>query len=337
MELKDKEKKILNFMVREYIRYGIPVGSQFLSEMKKIRLAASTIRKVLQFLEKEGYIIQMHKSGGRIPTDKAYRFYIDEYVKPKFEKNKDRNKEKLPSLILSAGSTEEIYNQIALMLSKQSRQVALLFRTDKIEAKLLRISLILREGQTIMYAITFDNGETNTGIFQIDYKTNRTEVNEAEQILNQRLEGLSSNEIKTAINNRMRDIPPSRRKMIDNIINHKESIFKFKSKALLIIGGINYLISQIDLLKPSSIEEILSFIEQKEALEEFLSCRPKETYQVSIGTEHKQPALSSCSIMTYPINKKEHRAVLGILGPTKMQYSEILNLLYEIGESNYEW
>ncbi len=335
MELNIQLKRVLSILVREYIRHGEPIGSNTLSQTHTIKLAASTVRKILHELEEAGYLRQNHKSGGRIPTDLAYRYYVDEYVVPHFEERKTKIKSRNTSFSIAAGSTEDVFNQLTSLLASKSKQVVLFFRADSSGEPLVRLNIILREGQALMYVNTYADGETHTSIIETDYRPNKDEVLSAERTLNERFEGLTVSQIRVGFDERVKNLPPSKHRLIDETRNHIDDIFPIRSKALITIGGIHNLISYINVLSPSHLEGIMSYMDQRDALRELLSCREKDRYQVTIGTENPPIELETCSLVTYPMNKSSHRAVIGILGPTRMPYDKILTLLEEIGEGDY--
>ena len=85
MELDERKIKILKTIIQTYLETGEPVGSRTISRDSDLKLSSATIRNEMSDLEQMGYIIQPHTSSGRIPSDKGYRFYVDEIVKEKDE------------------------------------------------------------------------------------------------------------------------------------------------------------------------------------------------------------------------------------------------------------
>ena len=83
MELDDRKVKILKTIIKSYMETGEPVGSRTISKILDLKLSSATIRNEMSDLEEMGYIVQPHTSSGRIPSDKGYRFYVDEILKDK--------------------------------------------------------------------------------------------------------------------------------------------------------------------------------------------------------------------------------------------------------------
>ena len=85
MELDERKIKILNAIIQTYLETGEPVGSRTISRFTDLKLSSATIRNEMSDLEEMGYILQPHTSAGRIPSDKGYRFYVDNLMKVKSE------------------------------------------------------------------------------------------------------------------------------------------------------------------------------------------------------------------------------------------------------------
>ena len=114
MELDERKEKILKAIIQTYLETGEPVGSRTISKYSDLKLSSATIRNEMSDLEELGYIIQPHTSAGRIPSDKGYRFYVDQIIK-----EKDSQVEHMQELmILISGPS---YNQTKLKFIQLSK------------------------------------------------------------------------------------------------------------------------------------------------------------------------------------------------------------------------
>ena len=98
LELDERKTKILNAIIRNYLETGEPVGSRTISKYTDLNLSSATIRNEMADLEELGYIVQPHTSAGRIPTDKGYRFYVDDMMSEKEKKIIEELADKLPAM-----------------------------------------------------------------------------------------------------------------------------------------------------------------------------------------------------------------------------------------------
>src|SRR5664279_3713251 len=122
-ELSDREKVILRYIIEDFIYTANPIGSQAISQKKDISLSSATIRSVMSDLEEMSYITQPHTSGGRIPTDKGYRYFVNELMGAGSLKSNDKNKiKKHIDEVELAG--DEIYKEVSRILGKLSREIS---------------------------------------------------------------------------------------------------------------------------------------------------------------------------------------------------------------------
>ena len=122
MELDSRKTIILNAIIRTYLDTGEPVGSRTISRYTDLNLSSATIRNEMSDLEEMGYITQPHTSAGRIPTDKAYRFYVDRLVQEKTEQVTAMNS----LMIARTGRLEEILKRVVKLLASNTNYTAML-------------------------------------------------------------------------------------------------------------------------------------------------------------------------------------------------------------------
>ena len=113
MDLDDRKIKILYAVIRNYLETGEPVGSRTISKYTDLNLSSATIRNEMSDLEELGYIIQPHTSAGRIPTDKAYRLYVDTIME-----EKDREISELKGMLVETeGKMDRVLKNVAKLLA----------------------------------------------------------------------------------------------------------------------------------------------------------------------------------------------------------------------------
>ena len=111
MELDERKIKILNAIIQTYLETGEPVGSRTISRFTDLKLSSATIRNEMSDLEEMGYILQPHTSAGRIPSDKGYRFYVDNLMKVKSEEVVRQNE----VMVQKVDKLEQVLKQVVKM------------------------------------------------------------------------------------------------------------------------------------------------------------------------------------------------------------------------------
>lgn len=125
MYITERQGEILSYLVEKYIHTAMPVSSGLLEEICDLNVSAATIRNDLQELAKKRYITQLHTSGGRVPTDKAYRFYVDEIMEGENIYPTLATKRKIKEVISTANDAREINRAAANMLARLSENLVI--------------------------------------------------------------------------------------------------------------------------------------------------------------------------------------------------------------------
>lgn len=122
MDVTKRQNTLLDFIIREYVRTAKPVPSALVNKKSKLKVSPATIRNEMNYMEKEGYLEQRHTSGGRVPTDKAYRYYVNQLLShpKKLEVNPEDKKDITKALSKAGTDSRAINKAIALVLSEQS-------------------------------------------------------------------------------------------------------------------------------------------------------------------------------------------------------------------------
>ncbi len=120
-----RQEKLLDFMVREYVRTAKPIGSALIADKSHLHLSSATIRNEMFDLEQAGYLSQFHTSGGRVPTDKAYRYFVDKLVRGEELDPAVSEKNKIKSVIDSSDNPQELNKNVARVLSNLSDNIVI--------------------------------------------------------------------------------------------------------------------------------------------------------------------------------------------------------------------
>ena len=125
--LSDRQVKLLDFIIREHVKTAKPVGSALISKKAGFKLSSATLRNEMGELEKAGYLAQLHTSGGRVPTDKAYRYYVNSLLKTKNNFNLEtRHKKKIKDALSGIPpDPREINKVVARVLSNLSENLVI--------------------------------------------------------------------------------------------------------------------------------------------------------------------------------------------------------------------
>lgn len=323
--LTDREKQILANLVNYYISSADPVGSRVIANKFKMGISSATIRNTLQDLEELGLVIQPHTSAGRIPTDLGYRVYVDYLLKP--EELNEVEKEYIKHSILKEGrGINEILGQTCKILSEITNQLGITIAPRFESGILKRINLIPISSERIMVVVVVESGLAKSVILEIETMIDENSLSEVEQVLNERLSGLTLGQIKDSISQRLSDVSGKGR-LVKLIINSKDKIWtEYHAEDIHIVGTDN-LVNQPEFSDLMKVSQLVKIIEDGSTLSEFLSSAIDDGLIITIGAENKLKEIINCSMVTSNYRIGKITGTIGIIGPTRMEYDKLVSVV----------
>jgi len=334
MELNERMKSILSAVIHQYITTAEPVSSGMISEKYNLNFSTATIRHEMNLLEKYDYLWQPYTSAGRIPTDKGYRFYVDNLMQKSFLTGNE--KKQIIQIYQKSKEFEETMRITSQLLSKFTNNIGVVLG-PQIFNNLIKYVQFLPIGDNCILVLVI----TNTGlacqkIIKITYKININNLNYISNYINDKL-------TKKDIN--ILDINNLLRQELDKIMLFQENFncitdflaecfdFQDVSDKVYLDGRINIMLHP-EFKETNKLNYILSFIEEENALantiRKYFEFRQTK---VIIGKENIQKEMQSCSLVTRKYNIKGKPAgAIGILGPTRMDYPRMISIVEYISD-----
>ena len=187
MELDERKEKILKAIIQTYLETGEPVGSRTISKYSDLQLSSATIRNEMSDLEELGYIIQPHTSAGRIPSDKGYRFYVDQLMKEK--ENEVTEMQEL--VIQRVDRVELLLKQLAKLLAVNTNYATMISGPQYHHTKLKFIQLSRVEAGKLLIVTVLEGNIIKNSIVRLDAELNDDEILNLNILLNNSLNGLT--------------------------------------------------------------------------------------------------------------------------------------------------
>lgn len=199
MELDERKIKILNAIIQTYLETGEPVGSRTISRFTDLKLSSATIRNEMSVLEEMGYILQPHTSAGRIPSDKGYRFYVDNLMKVKSEEVVRQNE----VMVQKVDKLEQVLKQVVKLLATNTNYASLITAPQSQKNKLKFIQLTRVNEEQILAVMMLEGNIIKNKILTVDELVEEEEVVKLNLLLNTYLHGAepSGNQYGTASDN----------------------------------------------------------------------------------------------------------------------------------------
>ncbi|MEY4131898.1 MAG: heat-inducible transcription repressor HrcA [Actinomycetota bacterium] len=317
--LDERKAKILQAVVTEYIETAQPVGSGHVAAKADVKVSPATVRNDMAALEAEGFLAQPHTSAGRIPTEKGYRFFVDQLGGPGR---------------LGASETQQVraffaqtHKQIDQMLADTSRLLSSLTHNAAVvvgpqpEVTTVRsVQLVSLNARNILLVVVFSNGAVEKYSLEFSEDVDELSVNAAGVQLSTLMVGTSLAKIST----------PSEQNEQTSISEKIVSLALEKVKGEshqsehVFIGGTSQMVSNFDAVR--KVSEILHILEEQLVVVSLLEDVLSRGLSVAIGRETGSEALADCALVVAPYEiDGEFAGTIGVLGPTRMHYDQALS------------
>lgn len=329
-ELSDREKLILRSIIQQFILTASPVGSRFITKKYDIGFSPATVRNIMADLEESGFIGHPHTSAGRVPTDKGYRFYVDSLM----EIQKIRNSEKgliNKGLGVEQVETDEILRLTTAILSNITKQLACVTYPRLESGVLAKLQIVSLSSSRILVVISIKGGLVKTITMEVDSEIKPAQIESVQNLLNERLCGLTFKEIRNTLSERFKDVEEDQRPVIRLFVDSVDKIFKdVNSKDSIFLTGASNIIKQPEFEDPEKIPGIVELIENKDIIIHILDkgsdTAPDQVF-ISIGSENEDRKLEEYSFVSKEYSIEGSSGTLGIIGPKRMEYSKVVAIV----------
>ena len=326
----ERKKKILQAVIDEYVNTAEPVSSAALVEKYGLNYSSATVRNELAELEKKGYLDKAHTSSGRIPSEKGYRFYVDELIKED-DISLEEMKYIQSKLSTKVNEIEDLAKIATSTLSEITHYTTVAIG-PKVETQIIEeIKFVLLGTRMLMVVIVTDSGLVKETIIKYDEDITQSQIETLNNLFNSKLKGKPLSKIDKPMEeyilseiNYSIDVIKPIIDQINKIVDEAETIY---------LEGAN---KAFDLPEFKSLELAKNFVnvlDEKELMLDILDSGMAKDINVYIGDENDKEELKDFSVVTFKhsIGDKE-LGTIGIIGPKRMNYSKVISVMKYISK-----
>lgn len=331
MGMDERKFRILQAIIDDYILTAIPVGSRTISKKYETSLSSATIRNEMSDLEELGYLDQPHVSAGRVPSPKAYRLYVDQLLKQ--GKILSANHESIRTHFQSrARQMEDVISHAAQVLSSLTHYTSLVVSPKGAEAKIRNLQLVPVTHTSALVVIVTDCGIMRDAVIRVGADMDMDALYAVSGMLTERLGGRTLSEARQILSGEQEEASP-RPQMLSEIADFIGEVQQQNAVGKLTVGGSSNILNFPEYSDVEKAKSFLSVLEGKEKLLRLLEENREMAFTVRIGPETGIPELSDCSLVTasYRLGNQT-QGTMGVIGPTRMQYGQVLGILRAMGE-----
>jgi len=332
MTLDDRSKNVLKEIVLSYIRTAIPVGSNTITKRYDFGVGPATIRNIMADLEEGGFLTQPHTSAGRIPTEKGYRFYVDNlFDESAFIKHREQILQEAEQLVKreDAGT---LLQDTSKLLSELTSYMAIVTAPKFSSAPIRHIEFVRLRSKAIMAIAVSEAGFVQNKFFEIVKDLSQKELNRISDYLNSLYEGMCFSDIREKLNKQIL-------KMQDLYDLLQTEAFELTKQAMsgafdedtgeLYMDGAAHMLDLPDFSDFKIMKGLLKAFNEKKVIVQLLDkFIGTDGVQVFIGAENQFLGNDQCSMVISQYKQGDRvLGALGVIGPTRMEYSKVIPLV----------
>jgi heat-inducible transcriptional repressor len=333
-QLNGREQSILHHVVFNYIQTAVPVGSRYISKHFESGLSPASIRNVMADLEELGFLSHPHTSAGRIPTDLGYRFYIDYLME--MQQLDDREKLRIRQQLDQANDADEMLRETSKLLGKISHQLSIVTSPHLSSGIFEKIELIPITASKLLVVISIRTGIVRTVMMEVGAEVRREHLDQVGRLLNERLSGLTLQQIRDSFVDRLKDMQGEKTGLIRLFIESVDQLFtNSKERDKVHIGGTKNIIEQPEFVDPKNFRSVIELIENEDIIVHLLEKHNEvqKGFVVTIGAENKEETTKEYSFVTATYDVEGVTGRVGIIGPTRMDYGKVIPLVDYVAQT----
>ncbi len=331
--LNDRERTILRLVVQSFVDTAGPVGSRFLSANFDLGLSPASIRNTMNELEARGYLDHPYTSAGRVPTERGYRAFVDGLTE--HARLSDRERQFVRSHIDEASrDTEALVRESSRLIGQLANLLGVALSPRIATGILERLEIVPLSSTRLMFVISIKGGLIRTIIMHAESELSRSALDRMVSLLNERLAGLTLEEIRRTCKARVRDLRTEDTGIVRLLMDDSSMLFSEPPETRqLELGGTGNILSQPEFRAPESLKDLVSLLDDEVAVVRLLEDQategnPLARARVRIGSENKDrdgaERVKQYSVVTAPYQRASMRGTIGVIGPMRMDYARVI-------------
>ena len=333
MQLDERKYLILQAIIDDYIMTAMPVGSRTISRKSGVGYSPATIRNEMSDLEELGYLAQPHTSAGRVPSNKAYRLYVDHLMK-RVKLTSDERERMHDHLINKSKQVEGVIRSAAGVLSDATKYTSVIVAPKLGTLRIKHVQLVPVADRTALMIIVTSAGIVKDAVIRVPEGLDADDLYSISRMLTQRLADKPLEGVRQAFSEMLRNAEQGRRLLGEALQVIEQKLETDDDQADVIIGGSSNRLDYPEYSDVNKARNFLAVLESKDTIRRVLNRDGGMEITIRIGPENQVPELNDCSIVTASYRVGDHsNGTLGIIGPTRMNYNRVISVLDFMGRA----
>src|ERR1043166_4175072 len=313
--LTERERAVLEAVIETYVQTAEPAGSRTIAKRHQLGLSPAMIRNTMSDLEEKGYLYHPHTSAGRIPTDLAYRVYVDFLMLPPTLAAAEA--QHIRGELGGERAIDAILARAAQVLGVLTNELGVAVGPTIDEAVLERLDLLQVSTERVLLVMALKSGSVRTIFVEVPAELAPEAIQQVTIVLNERLAGLTLREIRATLAERLRDASasePGSTELLNIFVQEADDLFEIPTTpSPVVLGSTQRLAGQPEFAKREQLQALVA--------------RGAEGLTITIGQEHSDARLTPFTLVTASYRFGPLSGVIGVMGPTRMAYDKIAALV----------
>jgi heat-inducible transcriptional repressor len=325
-ELNDREERILEAVIRTYVETAEPAGSRTVAKRFGLGVSAATIRNAMSDLEDKGFLFHPHTSAGRIPTDLAYRYYVNTLMRPVRLTPAEQRLLRKELSDEQNGPIERVIRRAAQVLGLLTGELGVAIAPRLEEVVLQTLELVSISSEKVLMVLTLRGGVVRAVYVDLPISVPNATLISVAMILNERLAGQTLATIRQSMPERLRDAGTTETtsELLNVFLQSAEGVLDAREGDEIHLGRTSVLANQPEFATEDRLKSLIELTEERELLSDILNTREHDRLpMITIGAENTDPRLNRFTLVTSEYRMGNVSGVLGILGPTRMPYEKV--------------
>ena len=331
--MENRKQSILRAVVHEFTTSAVPVGSQALQTRHFVNLSSATIRSELAELTDLGYLTQPHTSAGRMPTDSGYRYFVDFLMN--VEPIPDRVRGFIADEMRAApADVQGMVERVAMTVASVTQNASVASAPQGSLARIKHVDLVSLEPREVLLIVLLEGNLLRQQVVNTSEEATQAVLTKLAARLNSSLSSRASDDARR----RYEEAPLGLEKELLGRVVNVLDLYEKGSETLVVHDGVRNLLRQPEFAESSRVTQVLEVLEETRYLTVLLRQLIGESeLQIVIGSENSSSQLQGCAVVLTTYGPSERlKGVLGVIGPTRMAYPQVVARLQAVARGASE-
>lgn len=332
-ELSERKKLILKAVVEAHIDGGEPIGSKYIVQSNLLSCSSATIRNEMAELEELGYLVQPHTSAGRVPSEAGYRFYVDSLVE-QYARTTREVAQINQLLRVKMDEIDQILDMASKLAATMTNYTGIAIKPKMNTVTMTKFEIVSMDLNNFAIVMITSGGAVKTKKVKTESPVSDSALKKLSDLLNSEICGLGADMINLPIIMGLEDAMGEDAFLVNPTVKCIYEVMNEIDGGDMRLTGINHLLKYPEYSDTEELGDLLGTLESREEILDLVSSAENDSINVFIGSESSVKVMNNSSLVYIPIKKKGKTVgVIGVIGPRRMNYKQVLKTLGDISEN----